>query len=118
MQLADMALVDLLPPIVDITPEKLISLVAAEWKTTVEALISKSRTKHIAEPRQVAMYLLRHETNASLPQIGEALGGRDHTTVIYGIEKITGEILIKKDVEKRINRIKQVLHNPVSQAIA
>lgn len=111
VQLAEVALVDLLPQVQHITPNKLIALVAAEWQTTVEALTGKSRTKHIAEPRQVAMYLLRHETNASLPQIGEVLGGRDHTTVMYGIDKIAGEILIKKDVERKVNKIKQQLHN-------
>ena len=116
--LAEMALVDLLPQVTEVSPEKLISLVAEEWKTTPEALTGKSRTKNIAEPRQVAMYLLRHETNASLPQIGAVLGGRDHTTVIYGIEKITGEMLVKKDVERRVNRLKQLLHNPIQAAMA
>lgn len=115
-QLAEVALVDLLPQLVNITPSKLIALVAAEWQTTVEALTGKSRTKHIAEPRQVAMYLLRHETNASLPQIGEVLGGRDHTTIMYGIEKIQGEILVKKDVERKINKIKQQLHTQAAYA--
>jgi chromosomal replication initiator protein len=115
-QLAEVALVDLLPQLVNISPSKLIAMVAAEWQTTVEALTGKSRTKHIAEPRQVAMYLLRHETNASLPQIGEVLGGRDHTTIMYGIEKIQGEILVKKDVERKINKIKQQLHTQAAYA--
>lgn len=118
IQLAEMALVDLLPQTQHISADKLIAIVANEWQTTVEALTSKSRTKQIAEPRQVAMYLLRHETNSSLPQIGEVLGGRDHTTVMYGIEKIASEILTKKDIERRINRIKQLLHNPASFAAA
>jgi len=56
--------------------------------------------------------LLRNETNASLPQIGEVLGGRDHTTIMYGIEKVTNELIEKKDIERRISSIKQKLYNP------
>lgn len=109
-ELAEMALADLLPQVHNIPPLKLISLVAHEWETSVEALLGRDRSQKIAEPRQVAMYLLRQETNASLPQIGEALGGRDHTTVMYAIQKITGDILIKKDMERKVNRIKQQLY--------
>ncbi|HEY3311847.1 MAG TPA: chromosomal replication initiator protein DnaA [Anaerolineales bacterium] len=110
MQLAEMALADLLPQVHNVPPLKLIALVANEWQTSVEALLGRDRSQKIAEPRQVAMYLLRQETNASLPQIGEALGGRDHTTVMYAIQKITGDILIKKDMERKVNRVKQQLY--------
>jgi chromosomal replication initiator protein len=110
LQLAEMALADLLPQVRNVPPLKLIELVASEWQTSVEALLGRDRSQRIAEPRQVAMYLLRHETNASLPQIGEVLGGRDHTTVMYAIQKITGDILIKKDMERKVNRIKQLLY--------
>lgn len=110
LPLAEMALADLLPQVRNVPPLKLITLVANEWQTSVEALIGRDRSQRIAEPRQVAMYLLRQETNASLPQIGEALGGRDHTTVMYAIQKITTDILIKKDMERKVNRIKQILY--------
>jgi chromosomal replication initiator protein len=110
-QLAEMALADLLPQAHNVPPLKLIALVANEWQTSVEALLSRDRSQRIAEPRQVAMYLLRQETNASLPQIGEVLGGRDHTTVMYAIQKITSDILIKKDMERKVNRIKQQLYS-------
>jgi chromosomal replication initiator protein len=64
------------------------------------------------------MYLLREEVNASLPQIGEVLGGRDHTTVMYAIEKITKEI--KDDggskLGKKINEIRQQLYSPATAA--
>jgi chromosomal replication initiator protein len=49
---------------------------------------SKKRTKNIAFPRQVAMYLARELTDSSLPQVGAEFGGRDHTTVIHACEKI------------------------------
>ena len=71
-QLVEVALADLLPQRSDVQPEKIIELVAKEWQTTVEALLGRDRSQKIAQPRQVAMYLLRKETDASLPQIGES----------------------------------------------
>jgi chromosomal replication initiator protein len=108
--LVDMALADLLPQRNDIAPEKIIELVAKEWQTTVDALIGRDRSQKVAQPRQVAMYLLRKETDASLPQIGEVLGGRDHTTVMYAIEKIASDIETKTDLRKRVVNVKQQLY--------
>ena len=56
------------------------------------------------------MYLLRKETDASLPQIGEVLGGRDHTTVMHSIDKITSDIETKADLRKRVVSVKQQLY--------
>ena len=109
-QLVEVALADLLPQRTDVEPRKIIELVAKEWQTTVEALLGRDRSHKIAQPRQVAMYLLRKETDASLPQIGEVLGGRDHTTVMYAIDKIAGEIETKTDLRKRVVSIKQQLY--------
>jgi chromosomal replication initiator protein len=109
-QLVEMALVDLLPQRKNILPEKIIELVAREWQTSVEALLGRDRTQKIAEPRQVAMYLMRKETDASLPMIGEVLGGRDHTTVMYAIQKIASQIETKADLRKRVINVKQQLY--------
>ena len=109
-QLVEVALADLLPQQQNIPPLKIVELVAREWQTTVDALLGRDRSQKIAEPRQVAMYLLRKETDSSLPQIGEVLGGRDHTTVMYAIEKITNEIETKPDLRKRIISVKQQLY--------
>ena len=108
--LVDVALADLLPQRSDIAPEKIIELVAKEWQTTVDALMGRDRSQKVAQPRQVAMYLLRKETDASLPQIGEVLGGRDHTTVMYAIEKIASDIETKTDLRKRVVNVKQQLY--------
>jgi chromosomal replication initiator protein len=108
--LVEVALADLLPQRHDVEPEKIIELVAREWQTTVDALIGRDRSQKIALPRQVAMYLMRKETDASLPQIGEILGGRDHTTVMYAIEKITSDIETKTDLRKRVVNVKQQLY--------
>jgi chromosomal replication initiator protein len=91
-ELVEAALADLLPQRQTILPERIVELVAREWKTTSEALLGRDRSQRVAEPRQVAMYLMRKETDASLPQIGEVLGGRDHTTVMYAIHKIANQI--------------------------
>ena len=108
--LVEMALADLLPQRTDVAPQKIIELVAKEWQTTVEALLGRDRSQKIVQPRQVAMYLLRKETDASLPQIGAVLGGRDHTTVMYSIDKITSDIESKTDLRKRVVSVKQQLY--------
>ena len=109
-QLVEAALADLIPQRSDIAPEKIIELVAKEWQTSVDALLGRDRSQKVAQPRQVAMYLLRKETDASLPQIGEVLGGRDHTTVMYAIEKIANDIETKTDLRKRVVNVKQQLY--------
>jgi chromosomal replication initiator protein len=58
-------------------------------------MLGRDRTRGVALPRQVAMYLLREVANVSLPQIGQALGGRDHTTVMYACDKVAD--LIERD---------------------
>jgi chromosomal replication initiator protein len=62
------------------------------YHVDVERMQSKHRDREIVWPRQVAMYLMREETDASLFQIGTALGGRDHTTIIHGCEKVRAEM--------------------------
>jgi len=90
--LVDVALSDLLPQRGDLEPQKVVDLVAHYFNLSAEKLLSRDRSRAVALPRQIAMYLLREEINVSLPQIGEVLGGRDHTTVMYAIEKISKEI--------------------------
>jgi chromosomal replication initiator protein len=109
-ELVEAALADLLPQRQTILPERIVELVAREWKTTSEALLGRDRSQRVAEPRQVAMYLMRKETDASLPQIGEVLGGRDHTTVMYAIAKIANQIETKAELRKRVINVKQQLY--------
>jgi chromosomal replication initiator protein len=90
--LVDVALSDLLPQRGDLEPKKVVDLVAHYFNLSSEKLLGRDRSRDVALPRQIAMYLLREEANVSLPQIGEVLGGRDHTTVMYAIEKISKEI--------------------------
>lgn len=100
--LVEVALSDLLPRRGDLEPQRVIDLVAHYFNLSAEKLLGRDRSRAVALPRQIAMYLLREEANVSLPQIGEALGGRDHTTVMYAIKKISKEI--KGDSGSKIGR--------------
>jgi len=82
---------DLIPDDVSATPLSVdtIQLVVADfYNLSVEEMKGRRRDKHIVFPRQVAMYLIREETSSSLPAIGQAFGGRDHTIVLHAYEKI------------------------------
>lgn len=87
-QVAEQALADLLPNRPEITANDIVKTVGSYYNVTPEELRGARRTRRIAQPRQIAMYLMREETDASLPQIGAELGGRDHTTVLYGYERV------------------------------
>lgn len=70
------------------SPERIKRRVAEEWGVSMEALASKSRTREVTIPRQVAMYLIKELLDLPLTRIGSAFGGRDHSTVIHSIRKI------------------------------
>ena len=86
--------------------------IAKQFKTSVEELRSKCRKREVAFPRQVAMYLLREESELSLPKIGELLGGRDHTTIMYGHDKITDLLERDKNLRRKIVNIQEILYSP------
>ncbi len=81
----------------EITMDVIQDVVAAYFKISVADLHAKKRTRQIAFPRQIAMYLCRELTDTSLPQIGNFFGGRDHTTVLHACDKIASES--KKDAK-------------------
>jgi chromosomal replication initiator protein len=111
-QLVETALADLLPRRSQVQPQEVIRKVAEAYGISVEGLLGRDRSRQIALPRQVAMYLLREEANVSLPQIGQALGGRDHTTVMYGCDKVS-ELLEEDDRFRReVLSIKERLYGP------
>lgn len=111
--LVEVALADLIPSRNDIEPTYLVDLVARKFGLTTEKLLSRDRTKEVALPRQIAMYLLREEAKISFPQIGEVLGGRDHSTVMSAYEKIKEQIHADRRLEQDIVSIKQQLYNQV-----
>jgi chromosomal replication initiator protein len=108
--LVEVALSDLLPSSRDLEPDKILSQVAEYYKLSIEKLLGRDRTKDVAHPRQVAMYLLREEAKISFPQIGEALGGRDHSTVMSAIDKVkdqykNGDGRVRKDIDFLRNQL-------------
>ncbi|WP_240040980.1 chromosomal replication initiator protein DnaA [Paenibacillus ginsengarvi] len=84
------------------------------YSLKLEEFKARKRTKAVAFPRQVAMYLSRELTDYSLPKIGEAFGGRDHTTVIHAHEKITTALQNDQDLYKIIQAITEKIKNPSS----
>ncbi len=90
--LVDAALADMVVPTSSVTTEQIISVVADQFGIEEDRLLSRERSREVAFPRQIAMYLIREETSSSLPKIGAALGGRDHTTVMYGCGKIADQL--------------------------
>lgn len=115
--LVEVALSDLLPARGDVEPGQVVDLVARKFNLTAEKLLGRDRTKDVAFPRQIAMYLLREEFKISYPQIGEALGGRDHSTVMSAIDKIKEQIQHgDRRLEKDIASLKQQLYEQSAMA--
>jgi chromosomal replication initiator protein len=85
--------------------------VAKEWGVTVEGLRSKTRTKMLTTPRQIAMYLTRELLSTQLVEIGNGFGGRDHSTVIHSLEKVQQAVSQDNDLKNRIQRIRTNLLN-------
>jgi chromosomal replication initiator protein len=83
--------------------------VAKEWGVTVDGLRSKTRTKTLTTPRQIAMYLTRELLSTQLVEIGNAFGGRDHSTVIHSLEKVQQTLIQDSDLKSRINRLRNML---------
>ncbi|HET7094806.1 MAG TPA: chromosomal replication initiator protein DnaA, partial [Thermomicrobiales bacterium] len=83
--------------------------VVRHYKAPLRDLLGRSRTKDIVLPRQVAMYLLREETGASLIEIGHELGGRDHTTVLHGIRQIERALSTDNGLRSDILSIREAI---------
>jgi chromosomal replication initiator protein len=93
-----------------INVERIQSLVADYYNVTLDDMKGKRRDKHIVFPRQVAMYLVREETPSSLPAIGKAFGGRDHTTALHSIEKIANELKEDERLRYEVQSIREKLY--------
>ncbi|WP_329382093.1 chromosomal replication initiator protein DnaA [Anaerofustis butyriciformans] len=105
-----------LKDIIDISDKKisldLITKVVCEYyNITKDDILSKRRTKNIAYPRQICMYLSRELTDNSLPTIGEYYGGRDHSTVIHGYDKIKEDLKTNGGLQEEIDKITSSIKN-------
>ncbi|KAF0111342.1 MAG: chromosomal replication initiator protein [Chloroflexi bacterium] len=114
--LVNVALTDLIPQRNTFEPARVVDVVASVFGITPEKLLGRGRTREVALPRQVVMYLLRQEANVSLPKIGQVLGGRDHTTVIYACEKVADMMERDELLRRQIFQIREQLHGRRSAA--
>lgn len=110
IQLAREALRDLLSiQNRQISVENIQKTVADYYKIKVADMYSKKRPASIARPRQIAMYLAKELTQKSLPEIGELFGGRDHTTVLHAVRKISGERQQLTELNQQLHVLEQTL---------
>jgi len=91
---------------IDHSPDAILQAVAQEFNITVSELKGPRRTRRISVPRQMAMYLLRDLAQLSFPQIGEFLGGRDHTTAMHGATKIEQGLQQDQEVREKLERVR------------
>ncbi|MBT9161421.1 MAG: Chromosomal replication initiator protein DnaA [Dehalococcoidia bacterium] len=93
------------------TAELIINTVAKYFGLAPELLLGKRRDKSIAFARQVAMYLMREELDFSWTDIGRGLGGRDHSTILHGYDKIAGEIEASSALRRDVLEIKEIFYS-------
>lgn len=117
-QLVDTALADMLPRRRTVRPEEVVRKVADTFGITTERIIGRERTHEVALPRQIIMYLLREEANISLPQIGDVLGGRDHTTVMYACQKVADLLERDDHLRRQVIDIREQMYGSSVFAVA
>lgn len=108
-QTAQAALESILSHSSNLSPEQIVSAVARYFGLSKDEMVGRSRRRAVSTPRQLCMYLIREETDISLPQIGELLGGRDHSTVLHGYDKISTQIETDDQLRRDWLAIKQAL---------
>jgi len=86
-----------------LTPERIVTTVAERFGIKSDVLCGKRRTRSVALPRQVAMYLTRQLTELSLVEVGRLFGGRDHTTVIYACERVSTQMAEDMELAEKVN---------------
>lgn len=114
LHLATSIIDNLAPERTPCTPPTLIRIVAAHFGLKAEELCGRKRTKEIANARQIAMFLLREEHALSLPAIGDQLGGRDHSTVRYGVEKVATDLADDEVLRQTITALREKIYIPFS----
>ena len=102
---------DLTPERRPCAPDQAIELAARHYRLTVDDILGSRRTKEIAHARHIIMYLLRLHHGLSLPVIGQHLGGRDHTTISHGIEKIEKQIAKDDQLRRELMLLREKIHS-------
>ena len=112
IELAEEALKDLISPNAakEVTPELIINVVSEHFGINSLDIIGQKRSKELVFPRQIVMYLCGEMTTESLQNIGKALGGRDHTTIIHGTKKISSELKTDENLKNTIDILKNKIN--------
>ncbi|MCR4568721.1 MAG: chromosomal replication initiator protein DnaA [Pseudobutyrivibrio sp.] len=112
MEIAERELQNFISPNIsrEITPQLIIEVVSEHFNITVDQMASKNRSSTVVRPRQIAMYLCNTMTDSSLQAIGLLLGGRDHSTIIHGANKIEEEIDKDENTKNLVETIKKKIN--------
>jgi chromosomal replication initiator protein len=94
-----------------VTIEAIQKAVSEQFGLRIPEIKAKNNSRQIVFPRQIAMYLCKHLTEASLPEIGRQFGGKHHTTVLHSIEKINIQRKDDKDLNRMLNKLNEQLSN-------
>ena len=94
-----------------VTPERIVQAVSDYYSVDLDALKGQKRDRAIVMPRQVAMYLMRAETDVSLLRIGQELGGRDHSTVLHACEKIDRETQENEELRRDLAAVREIIYS-------
>ena len=113
LELAEHVLADIVSTVEprQITPQMILDATAASYGFTVDALCGPSRTRPLVTARQVAMYLVRNLTDYSYPAIARVFGGRDHTTVIHAVDKITTHMKERRQLYEQVTELTVKIRN-------
>ena len=95
----------------EVTPQAVLEVVAHYFNLTTDELVGKGRSRRFVQARQIAMYLCRELTDLSLPKLGAAFGGRDHTTVMYAERRIRESLTENKKVFDQVQELTQKIEN-------
>ena len=101
-------------PTTELSTDTIQSVVAKEWGVTAEGLRSKTRTKALTVPRQVAMYFMRELLSMQLVEIGAAFGGRDHSTVIHSLEKVGTNMKEEPTFAQRLGKLRIIFEGSIA----
>jgi chromosomal replication initiator protein len=94
-----------------VTPERIAKAVSEYYGVGMDALQGQKREKSIVVPRQIAMYLMREETDVSLLRIGAELGGRDHSTVLHACGKINREMHVNDEMRREVAAVRELIYS-------
>ncbi len=93
-----------------VTPERIARVVSDYYSVPMDVLQGQKRDKAIVVPRQIAMFLMREETDVSLLRIGAELGGRDHSTVLHACDKINREVAVNDELRREIAAVRELIY--------